>query len=56
MLDVSCVCCECLALTRTKEKGSMFLCSFGMVVINFAEVEELVEDRAMYRRVVWVLD
>ena len=27
-----------------------------MVVINFAEVEELVEDRAMYGRVVWVLD
>ena len=52
MLDVSCVCCECLALTGTKEKGSMFLCNFGMVVIDFVEVE----DRAMYRWVVWVLD
>ena len=57
MLDDSCVYCECLALTRTKEsKGSVFLCSFGMVVKDFAEVEDLVEDRAMYERVVWVLD
>ena len=57
MLDVSCVSRADKALFRCKEPESRILggnCS--MVVVEFVEIEELVENSAFYRWVCWVVD